>query len=89
MTYDPRNCLDCTSVSPCEAREAAKQAADPPPSVDDVLQQAAAICDKVALGRADNRFANKPRAAYQAAAAKCAWEVRQLAKRLREAKTKP
>lgn len=46
----------------------------------EALTRAVAICDAVALRRPDNLHKDDPRAAYQAAAAKCAWEIRELAK---------
>lgn len=46
-----------------------------------VLERAAEICDRISLRKPDNKHADKPRAAYRAGATKCAWELRQLAKR--------
>ncbi len=46
----------------------------------DALRRAAFLCDRLALGVPDNRHKDNPRAAYQAGAAKCAWEIRQLMK---------
>lgn len=47
---------------------------------DVALSRAAVLCDRQALGRPENRHKDDPRAAYQAGAAKCAWEIRQLAR---------
>jgi hypothetical protein len=50
------------------------------------LAEAASICDRVALRAPTNRHQTDTRAAYQAGAASCAWEVRQLDVRLRTTK---
>ena len=47
---------------------------------DEALSRAAVLCDRLALGRPENRYKDNPRAAYQAGAAKCAWGIRQLAR---------
>jgi len=51
------------------------------------LQLAVRVCDRLALGRPDNRMADNPRAAYQSGAAKCAWELRQLIRQVKPAPT--
>jgi len=48
----------------------------------EVLEEAAKLCDRIAVQNGpDNRKASNPRAAYQAGACKCAWELRQLARK--------
>ena len=51
-----------------------------PMTAAEALARAVAICNQVGLRTPDNKHANEPRAAYKAAAAKCAWELRELAK---------
>jgi hypothetical protein len=47
-------------------------------AVTETLDRVAKLCDSIAVKTPDNRHATNPRAAYQAGAAKCAWEIRQL-----------
>lgn len=57
-----------------------EQKGDEEEGVEELLTQAVALCEKIGLSKPDSRFPDNPRAAFQSAALKCAWAIRQLLK---------
>ena len=54
---------------------------------EEALKEAAEVCDRVALSMGtvesfpNNRRSRDPKATYKSGACKCAWEIRQLARK--------